>query len=695
MTPVPSADNQELEALNDKLQATLMELVHCRAREEQYRQESQTLLAGLGTLAEARTLDQVLDSLIRSLQPFIGFEQADVLAWDQGTGITHLSTEPGECGRGWHRSPLFARALAGETLVIYDPGQLPEFAAVAGKAGWASLMLTGLHAPGFVGILLCRHSVRGGLDLQSKAALARCRPLISQALVNIAYRARLQQQVALKTRELQASELRFRRFAAMASDWFWETDADHRLSYVSAPGYQGGVMAMETGRSLYEIAHEREGEPWEKFRHLVEGRQTIRAERVRIKTGGTVRWMEVSAEPSFDQQGRFSGYSGTARDIGPQIHREQQLAQARDQAEAANRAKSQFLAMMTHEIRSPMNAVMGMLDLLQHEALAPAQQSLLGHAAHSARLLQTIIDDVLDFSKIEAHSLELHCERFSPRSLCQAIMEPLHAMASGKGLTLYCELEDAVPDALFGDPVRLSQIVNNLLGNAVKFTERGRVVLRMGWDGQRLCIEVQDSGIGISEGDQARLFEPFTQVDSSATRHCAGTGLGLSISKRLVTLMGGELCLASQLGEGSRFWFSLPGLSLPCESEARASPPKLTLRPLDVLVVEDSPVNQLVVSLMLQKLVSRVRLAGNGLEAISQVAEQAPDLILMDMRMPQMDGLEATRLLRELGYQMPIVALTANAMAEDRARCLDGGMTDFLAKPISLARLRDCLARHC
>ncbi|MFM4648311.1 PAS domain-containing hybrid sensor histidine kinase/response regulator [Aeromonas bivalvium] len=695
MHPEAGSDSKALEALNDKLQATLVELVHCRAREAQYRQESQTLLAGLGALADARTLEQVLLSLIRSLQPFIGFEQADVLSWEGEAGVTHLSTEPAECGQGWRHSSLFARALGGETLVIYDPAQLPEFAGLAGKPGWASLMLTGLHAPGFTGILLCRHSVRGGLDLQSKAALARCQPLISQALVNIAYRARLQQQVALKTRELQASERRFRRFAAMASDWFWETDGEHRLSYVSAPGYEGGVMTMETGRSLYEVTHEREGEPWEKYRRLVEGRQAIRAERVRINAGGLVRWMEVNAEPLFDRQGHFCGYSGTARDIGRQIRREQELAQARDQAEAANRAKSQFLAMMTHEIRSPMNAVMGMLDLLQHEGMAPAQQTLLDHASHSARLLQTIIDDVLDFSKIEAHSLALHCERFTPRPLSQAIMEPWQAQAREKGLTLTCELDEALPEALFADPVRLSQIINNLLGNALKFTEQGGVVLKIGWRDECLRVEVQDTGIGIAEADQARLFEPFTQVDSSATRHRAGTGLGLSISKRLVALMGGELCLTSRLGVGSCFWFSLPGLGLPCESEVRASPPSNALRPLDVLVVEDSPINQLVVSLMLEKLVSRVRLAGNGLEALAQVAEQAPDLILMDMRMPQMDGLEATRLLRELGYRMPIVALTANAMAEDRACCLTAGMTDFLAKPISLARLRDCLQRHC
>ncbi|GKQ60853.1 hypothetical protein KAM338_10300 [Aeromonas caviae] len=210
--------NTELEALGDKLQTTLVELVRCREREAKYRQESQTLLCGVATLADAQTLEQVLDSLIQVLKPFIGFEHADVVAWEGEGGITHLSTQDGEVGRSWQLTPLFSRAIEGETLVIYDPTQLPELAPLADVAGWASVMMTGLRAPGFSGVLICRHAVMGTFDLKSKAAMQRCRPLISQALVNIAYRARLQEQVELKTLALQAGEQRFRSFAGMASD---------------------------------------------------------------------------------------------------------------------------------------------------------------------------------------------------------------------------------------------------------------------------------------------------------------------------------------------------------------------------------------------------------------------------------------------------------------------------------------------
>ncbi|MFB2863313.1 ATP-binding protein [Aeromonas sp. MdU4] len=686
--------NSELEALGDKLQTTLVDLMRCREREAKYRHESQTLLGGVATLADAKTLEQVLESLIQVLKPFIGFEHADVVAWEGTQGITHLSTEPGQCGRHWLMTSAFGRAIAGETLVIYDPSQLPELAPLASEPGWASVMLTGLQAPGFTAVIICRHSQAGTFDLTSKAAMQRCRPLISQALVNITYRARLQEQVEVKTEALQASERRFRSFAAMASDWFWETDAEHRLSYASEPGYLDEMTPLATRPTLYDYVCNKQSAESQSYLTLLGQRKPVRGVRMQVALVEGPCWMEVSAEPCFDHVGTFTGYRGTARNINNQIRREEELARARDEAEAANRAKSQFLAMMTHEIRSPMNAVLGMLDLVLHAELAPEQQQLLRHATHSARLLQTIIDDVLDFSKIESQTLAFHCETLQPFRLCQSLIEPLQRRAQAKGIALHYRVDEAVPMALQGDPVRLSQVMGNLLDNALKFTDQGQVTLHLGWHEEKLRVSVCDTGIGIAEADQSMLFEPFSQVDNSATRRFSGTGLGLAISKRLVALMGGEIRLASEPGKGSCFWFELPGMALPCDCQPQPEETPPPLLPLDVLVVEDSPVNQLVVSLMLKKLVSKVRLAANGLEALAQVDEHQPDLILMDMRMPLMDGLEATRRLRELGCAMPIVALTANAMAEDKACCLAQGMDDFLAKPITLSRLRECLQRH-
>jgi signal transduction histidine kinase/CheY-like chemotaxis protein len=683
-----------LETLGDKLQVALAELARSQERENHYRSESDTLLKGVATLAGAQTLEEVLASLIEVLRPFIGFEAAVVLTAGSNDCIPILCSDPDPVPVRWPKGRAFERALSGETLVLYEPSLLPEFAPVEQDARWRCVLLTGLTAPGFEGLLLCRHSAPGGLDLKSKAALQRCRPLISQALVNIAYRSRLQEQVHLQTQALHASEQRFRSFANMTSDWFWESDEALRFRYISTPDQGEPALSQGLiGHSLFDLAlipHEGELD----YRIQIERREPVRGLRAAVQRSEGLVWLEINADPSVDGFGQFEGYRGTARDIGYQIRREQELSAARDSAQAASQAKSRFLAMMTHEIRSPMNAVLGMLDLLHSAPLADEQRTLLGYATHSAKLLQTIIDDVLDFSKIESGTLEIHCEELDIRSICHALLEPMRTTCDEKSVALNLQIAESVPERLYGDPVRLSQIISNLLCNALKFTELGSICLRLDWHGGRLRTEVEDSGIGIASDDLGHLFEPFVQGDNSASRRFGGTGLGLAICKRLVHQMGGEIGVHSQVGQGSCFWFELPNLALPCkQSDVKEDAPE-QVWPLDVLVVEDSHINQLVVSLMLQRLVRQVRLCDNGIEALEQVAVAAPDLILMDMRMPEMDGIEATRQLRSRGFTGIIVALTANAMSEDREQCLSAGMDDFLAKPISLAQLKRCIELH-
>lgn len=682
-------DSQEM--LGERLQATLAELARTQDRESHYRSESETLLRGIAALADAQDQDAVLAGLIGVLQPFIGFEAAIVLTVGPSVCTPIFGSDGEHSPAYWPLGRAFERALGGETLVLYEPALLPDFLPVAEDPRWRSVLVTGLSVPGFEGLLLCRHSRPGALDLKSKAALQRCRPLISQALVNIAYRSRLQEQVRLKTQALQASKARFRNFAGMASDWFWECDAEHRLRYISTPDQKEPALSQNLmGMSLLElplILHEGEQDYQQQLVRL----EPVRGLRAAMRRREGLVWLELNAQPGFDEGGRFVGYRGTARDISPQIRREQELSAARDSAQAASLAKSRFLAMMTHEIRSPMNAVLGMLDLLHSAPLAEEQRALLGHATHSARLLQTIIDDVLDLSKIESGTLQIHCEEMDIRALCQLNLASLYQQGQEKGVDIALTVAPHVPERLFGDPVRLSQIIGNLVGNALKFTEQGHVSITLEWHQERLYVTVDDSGIGIDEAQVERLFEPFVQGDNSSSRSYEGAGLGLAICKRLVHQMGGEIGVQSQPGRGSRFWFELPGLSLSCEQHASEPSPEGPVRPLDVLVVEDNRVNQLVVSLMLQKLVSGVRVCDSGVEAIEQVVLTRPDLIFMDMRMPQMDGLEATRRLRRLGYDGVIVALTANAMSDDRDACLAAGMDHFLAKPISLSQLRGCI----
>jgi signal transduction histidine kinase/DNA-binding response OmpR family regulator len=381
---------------------------------------------------------------------------------------------------------------------------------------------------------------------------------------------------------------------------------------------------------------------------------------------------------------------------------------AREAAEAASRAKSQFLANMSHEIRTPMNGILGMAELLLDTPLSERQRRYLETLYRSGESLLDIINDVLDFSKIEAGKLELSPSDFSLRATLGEVSDTFAERASRKGLMLDREVAADVPDALNGDVVRLRQILNNLIGNAIKFTEKGGVslaVAKMPGESPRLHFSVRDSGIGISATDRALIFDAFAQADVSHTRRYGGTGLGLSISKQLIELMGGRLGLDSTPGIGSSFWFEAPfalASAPPAEpSTARASH---TLPRLHghVLLAEDNDVNQTVARAMLESFGLRVSSAENGLQALEAVAVQRFDLVLMDCQMPELDGFEATRRLRlreqerngvEAAQRLPILAVTANAVEGDRERCLAAGMDAYLSKPFRQAELHAALLR--
>jgi len=383
------------------------------------------------------------------------------------------------------------------------------------------------------------------------------------------------------------------------------------------------------------------------------------------------------------------------------------LRHARDEALAATRVKSTFLATMSHEIRTPMNGILGIAGLLVDTPLADDQRRLVQSMQESGESLLTIINDVLDFSKIEAGKLTLERAILEPRLIVEDTLRLLGVAARNKRLSLSGMIAPDVPSHLSGDPGRLRQILVNLIGNAIKFTERGTVTVAVTasaptGDEVVLRVAVTDTGLGLSAAQRARLFETFSQADASTTRKFGGTGLGLAISRQLVELMGGEIGVESEPGHGSTFWFTA--------RLARTSPHEIATashaaglqdavepsRPLSVLLAEDTPLNQMVATRMLTKLGHRVEVAGNGAEAVAAVARGRFDVVLMDCLMPEVDGYEATTRIRAAergGSRLPIVALTASATIEDRERCLAAGMDDFISKPVRLAELAGALAR--
>jgi signal transduction histidine kinase/CheY-like chemotaxis protein/HPt (histidine-containing phosphotransfer) domain-containing protein len=427
------------------------------------------------------------------------------------------------------------------------------------------------------------------------------------------------------------------------------------------------------------------------------------------------RFVEFSFKPLDG-----GGLLALSRDISELKKREGALEAARDvaerartEAEAANQAKSTFLATMSHEIRTPMNGVLGMVEVLERQGLNGAQQRTVSTIRDSGKALLHIIDAVLDFSKIEAGRLELEAIPFSLSGLVTATLESFRPQVVAKGLTLDAEIQAGSQDALVADPTRVRQILFNLLSNAIKFTQRGGVRVRagtaaLGEGNTRVTLAVADTGVGLGAEQLAKLFEPFVQADSSITREFGGTGLGLSIVQRLTQIMGGDVVVESALGVGSIFTVTLVLRAAPADSPLKSMPQRVARTPADaaarsgearVLVVDDHPVNREVLVLQLKLLGIPADSAASGADALTAWARTRYAAVLVDIHMPRMDGHELTRRLRGAeaarngSTRTPIIAVTADAMKGEEERCLASGMDAYLVKPVSIERLCATLER--
>jgi len=513
----------------------------------------------------------------------------------------------------------------------------------------------------------------------------------------------LRANIDLKIQRSEAQKLAL--VAEKVNDAIIISTPDGKITWVNA------TFTAMTGYSFEEAVGQQAGAlldgPWtaESAKEKIAGvAKTLRPARVEIesktKSNGHI-WLESSITPIFDEARKHVLNIGVERDISIAKKTEIDLMQAKMTAEKALQAKTEFLATMSHEIRTPMNGIVGMSDLLSRTPLSADQSQYVSVISESGAALLSIIDDILYFSKLEANKLELSSAPFSPKEMLTAIFNLLEPTAAQKGLELILQISADTPPMLMGDKGRIRQIIVNLVGNAIKFTNEGHVTMAASATptptGILFTVKVADSGIGIPSGKLAHVFDAFTQVDSKSTRSAGGTGLGLSISAQLAHEMKGEITVSSSEGSGSCFTFvaTLPEAehTKTAPSVVQKSQPR-QLQSLSILVAEDNLTNQFIIGKILGLQGAKLRFAENGGVALDMFKEKTTDVILMDISMPIVDGLEATRNIREFEKenglsQTPIIALTANAFESDKKNCFNAGMNGFVAKPIIVDALLD------
>lgn len=513
---------------------------------------------------------------------------------------------------------------------------------------------------------------------------------------------------------LRESEVRFRTLADHMSQFAWMADPEGWIFWYNRRWYEytGTTLEQMQGWGWRDVHHPDHVERVvEKIRRCFDSGEIWEDTFPLRSASGEYRWFLSRAVPIRDDQGAILRWFGTNTDITQQRELESQLQQTAVQLAKANQRKDEFLANVSHEIRSPMTAILGYLELITVQTDEDHQH--IQTIRRNSEFLLAIINDILDLSKIEAGQFEVDSVRFAPADLIREIVELMMIRAEENGNQLVARIHPEMPATIVSDSLRIRQILINLVGNAIKFTEQGSVQIVASFQAENdlLSVEVIDTGIGIAEVDLERLFQPFEQVNSSNNRRFGGTGLGLAICRRLATALGGDVKVTSKLGQGSHFQVVLPvqtisdgssGVRPDSSAADRAGPSTVTACEgqnlnLRIMIVDDQRDIRYLLQKILEKFGCQVTACDDGEAALNLVQASAPDfvdLIIMDMQMPGMDGLTTVQAMRSSGYRCPVLALTANAMNTDREACLNAGYTDFLSKPIDKSTLFEKLVRY-
>lgn len=595
-------------------------------------------------------------------------------------------------------SILFTRPQYGIIKILLSEGPSGLFA--------RRMLLAAMILPPLLGWLGMVAKSRGYLTVSSSSALvAACTIVLFITLVWYSADAMSASEAALNE-----SEVQFRTLANSIPQLAWMSNRDGWIFWYNQRWFEYTGTDFET----------MEGWGWTKTIHPDHVKKVVESFTEAISAGtpwedtfplrahdGNWNWFLSRALPVRNSRNEITFWFGTNTDVTEKIRIEQELKDSKDSAEKANKAKTQFLANMSHEIRTPIGAIMGFTELLKGSKSESDQLNFMTIIERNSQQLLRLIDDILDLSKVEAGKIALEKIDFTLTDFLADLKSVMVLRASEKGITFTMKLDGLIPEKICTDQLRLRQILSNIVGNAIKFTERGRVELLVKNKDSRLIFTVSDTGPGISKENSEKLFQPFTQADPSMTRKFGGTGLGLVLSKKLSQILDGDLYLKeSTLGKGSVFVATISYTevkdtrlvgkeNLAMEAaDVSQDAEKGKLAGLRVLVVEDSPDNRTLVTTYLQKSGAQVELANDGVEGYVQALSQMPDVVLMDIQMPRMDGHAATKKLRQSGFARPIIALTAHAMREERDKCFESGCTDYLTKPIRREKLLDVLYRY-